>query len=1017
MAKILIADDNQAMRYYLEKTLASAGHDVCAVKDGKELVDQFDRDTPDLVITDVQMPVLDGFEAVRELRSRAGTGHIPIIFVSATFLELRSKTKGLDLGANDYLPAPIEEEELLAKVGAMLRVKAVYEKLSAAKATIEQSVHELETHRMELEMQNEELRRTQEELTDSRNQYSDLYDFAPIGYLSVSDKGLILQANLTAVDMLGVERTGLIKQRLSAFVHDDDQASYYLQLRQVLHTKERQTCELRLRKADGVSSWVEMILSTAAPADDTTGVQVRSVITDITDRKQAEFALKQSEEKYRLLINNADVLVSVYDRDGRCLLMNNRVAQNLGGTPADFVGKSFQELHPEMAEEFTAVFRELVETDTSQDSENLVQFPTGARWLLSNVQPIKDADGHVIAVQIISHDITERKHAEQKLLESETRHKRAQEVAHIGHWELDSYDSAPRWSDEIFTIFGVDPGKGEPSFTQHDTIIHPEEWPLLEEAIQAGFRDGASFDLVFRILRPGDAIGWVHAIGMATRDAEGQAFRMFGTAQDITRLKRLEEELHRIEWLLTKSLPGDSQHTEFRPAYGDVTELNTSRIILDAVGAETLRDIATDLMSLLGTSVAVYERNGDYAFGMFESGWCQLLDQASRDLCNTDDNARALACGKWLCHEDCWNNSATPAMKTGEPTDIACVGNIRLYAVPILAGSEVVGVINVGYDAPPTEAGKLEELAEKYAVDTSVLRREASAYEQRPKYIVEMAKERVASSARLIGEIVERRRAEKKATETHQQLLRQQEREKTQVEAELEKVRDELVRKTRLAAIGQVSGSIAHELRNPLGSVRNAAYYLKRHAPKDQPKMTQFLEIIETQVTRADKIISSLMEMTRSKELAAASIDLRKMVEEVLEHLGDIDGLRCTMTMDPDPYLFHADPELFRQVVTNLITNAAEAMNGDGALVVEASRNDRADIIIFRDSGPGVVPDIRDRLFEPLVTSKTTGTGLGLSICRQVIERHGGTIEVVDEDKPGAAFQISLPRGRSKKES
>lgn len=122
---------------------------------------------------------------------------------------------------------------------------------------------------------------------------------------------------------------------------------------------------------------------------------------------------------------------------------------------------------------------------------------------------------------------------------------------------------------------------------------------------------------------------------------------------------------------------------EYESPYGDVTELNTCRLILDSVGKETLETIARDAIDLLETSVAIYEKNGDYAFGMFSSGWCRLMDDASRRLCRTKDNREALSCGKWLCHENCWNDSAKAAINSGKSTDIQCIGGINLYAEPL----------------------------------------------------------------------------------------------------------------------------------------------------------------------------------------------------------------------------------------------------------------------------------------------------------------------------------------------
>jgi len=151
--------------------------------------------------------------------------------------------------------------------------------------------------------------------------------------------------------------------------------------------------------------------------------------------------------------------------------------------------------------------------------------------------------GEEVNIIVNVQDLTSQKEAEAHLKETQRKHEQAQQVAHIGHWELSSPDSAPLWSDEIFRIFGIDPQKGEPSFTKHDTIIHRDEWPLLDQVIHEGFGKGKSFDLTFRILRKNGDTGWLHAIGEPSIDEKGNVVKMFGTAQDITEKKQAEEEL------------------------------------------------------------------------------------------------------------------------------------------------------------------------------------------------------------------------------------------------------------------------------------------------------------------------------------------------------------------------------------------------------------------------------------------------------------------------------------------
>lgn len=222
---------------------------------------------------------------------------------------------------------------------------------------------------------------------------------------------------------------------------------------------------------------------------------------------------------------------------------------------------------------------------------------------------------------------------------------------------------------------------------------------------------------------------------------------------DVTETKRMQD---RYRWL-TEYDASQSMHVgkTYRPAYGDVTQFNSCREILDNIDRDNLQAMAEDVMALVDTSIAVYEKNGDYAFGMFNSGWCQLLDDASFKLCNTGNTAEALSCGKWHCHEDCWNNSAKPALETGQPTDIECVGGIRLYGAPIIAGNRIIGAVNIGYGDPPESEEKLHELADKFSLDAELLWKESGRYNARPPYIIELAKRRCDHLAVMIGREVE----------------------------------------------------------------------------------------------------------------------------------------------------------------------------------------------------------------------------------------------------------------------
>jgi len=134
-------------------------------------------------------------------------------------------------------------------------------------------------------------------------------------------------------------------------------------------------------------------------------------------------------------------------------------------------------------------------------------------------------------------------------------------------------------------------------------------------------------------------------------------------------------------------------------------------------------------------------------------------------------NKEALECGKWNCHESCWNEASRVAIDTGQPVDIECKGGIHIYAVPIFAGEEIVGSINVGYGDPPKDSQRLQEIAGRYGLDVNDLAVQAESYESRPPFIIEIAKRRLETSARLIGVMVEGKLIETALKKTHEGLL------------------------------------------------------------------------------------------------------------------------------------------------------------------------------------------------------------------------------------------------------
>jgi PAS domain S-box-containing protein len=258
-------------------------------------------------------------------------------------------------------------------------------------------------------------------------------------------------------------------------------------------------------------------------------------------------------------------------------------------------------------------------------------------------------------------------------------------------------------------------------------------------------------------------------------------------------------------------------------------------------------------------------------------------------------------------------------------------------------------------------------------------------------------------------DITERIRAEESLRRAQQQIAEHQTKLREQVEAELVKVQDQLVRQAKLAAIGQVAASIVHDLRNPLMVARATINQLKRDLPSDIDPEIQRIDLIDRELETIKRIIYNLTELARAKQPRKEAVNLGKTVLEAFDRLDHDETITCEVQCEPQPLWVAADAVQMRQLLGNLLDNAIAAMPRGGAIRVFGRRDGGMDEIIVEDEGPGVPLDLRDRIFEPLFTTRPKGTGLGLPICRQIVEGHGGTMALLAKKPPGTSFLIRLP--------
>ncbi|MHB9036043.1 MAG: GAF domain-containing protein [Armatimonadota bacterium] len=227
------------------------------------------------------------------------------------------------------------------------------------------------------------------------------------------------------------------------------------------------------------------------------------------------------------------------------------------------------------------------------------------------------------------------------------------------------------------------------------------------------------------------------------------------------------------------------------------------------------------------------------------------------------------------------------------------------------------------------------------------------------------------------------------------------------------KMEDEFRRMGELAAVGQLAASIAHELRNPLSSIKGAAQFL-RNEYQDEPAIVEFLGIIVDEVNGLNKLTTEFLDFARPMQLELKPTSVNDIVEKTLHlmsvHITDSNVMVNESLAKSIPEI-QADDSQLEQVLKNMVINSLQAMPEGGSLTIETGATPYGGAFIaVSDTGVGIAQDKLERIFQPFFTTKTKGTGLGLSVVHKIVENHGGRIEVSSELEKGTTFKIVLPR-------
>ena len=466
-----------------------------------------------------------------------------------------------------------------------------------------QLFHELRVHQIELEMQNEELRRTQHELEASRARYFDLYNLAPVGYLTLSEQGFIVEANLTSTNLLGATKGALVKQPLSHFILPEDQDCYYLHRQQLAETGwSLQECELRMVRADGSLFWVHLQAMSAQETDGTS--ECRIVMRDCTRQRLLEEEIRLSEEKFRTIADYTYNWEYWLNPKGE-FLYNSPSCEGLTGFSAEeFMSAPnllLSIIHPDDRESFNKHQECLC--DTFQEARHItfriITKDGYLRWIAHSCQPVYNSQGQFLGRRASNHNITREKLIEEQINLSEERLRLALDASSDGAWDRNLITNEVYYGENWHNVLGYTALDVKKKSLSWEKLLHPDDKSQTMTAVQQHL-DGLTphYESEFRMRNKAGGWQWFLSRGKVVEKSEtGIPLRFIGTHTDITKNKTNELKLQNMHDLLEKKV---AERTD------EILEVNVAlKVLLKKMEQDTI-ELEQKITDNIATLVAPY---------------------------------------------------------------------------------------------------------------------------------------------------------------------------------------------------------------------------------------------------------------------------------------------------------------------------------------------------------------------------------------------------------------------------
>jgi PAS domain S-box-containing protein len=781
----------------------------------------------------------------------------------------------------------------------------------------------------------------------------------------------------------------------------------------------------------------------------------RGTIQDITEQHLAETGLAEAVRRLEAAQRIAKVADWEWDPDSDRLDWPPNMRKVLGLPPSDepIDNDAFAaRLHPDDREVLLERMRRAAEAGEPYSMEYRFVPPGGAiRTIMEYAEPFTPDGSDKVQLRGTIQDITDHRRTETELATAVRGLNKAQRLARVGSWEWDIVNNRDVWSDECYRIHGLEPGSEGLSGTDYLKCVHPEDRESVNAAHERAVIDGKPLNIEFR-LRAGDgAERIVQTHGEVTYDEEGRPVRMSGTVQDVTELRRREAELRNSEQRFSLAF-------QISPGMTAISEIETgNHVAVNDKWVETIghsREEAVGRTSFeLGIwanledrarAVSLLEKDG--RFRDFEAQYRTREGELRDFLISAEpfpigDRPHMLT----VAYEITERKRAELALQetkerleeaqrlgqmgswTWEPEENIELWSDEQYRIFGLAPGSVFldgfGFLKYVHPDDRDRVEKIErEAAENltsFSIEYRIVRPDGTerAVAEQGEWIEDDTVGKPQWRG-VVQDITERKRIEQELALLNAELEERVE-ERT---AALRAAQEELVKRERLATLGQLTATVSHELRNPLGAIRTSLYVVEKKTAQGDNRMSAAIGRINRSITRCDNIIDELLDFTRVRDLQFQQLRVNKWLIALLEEQPVPESISVHRNLDTDNVRVSADPDRLRRAVINIYENACQAMapNGTGAgrnaaspsghsLSISTRQGNNRFEIIIEDTGPGIAEDSLDRIFEPLFSTKNFGAGLGLPIVRQIMEQHGGGVEANNRKGGGAKFILWLP--------